>query len=107
MKSFIVIHRASLPDDLRGRLARLQRLSNTQLLDACNREYRCGPVGVYMQAVHVLAIHHELKSRFGKTPTRVTHNTAVAIPGPIVLRNGVLHAATNPSLQTSPNKQFP
>ena len=59
----------------------LDELSNDELIASHNREYNMGSVGVYMQSVYVLAIHHQLKLRFGTTPTSIKGNTVVMLPG--------------------------
>jgi len=80
-KHFLIIHRNSIQEDFAERMRILDGLSNDELISSYNREYSMGSVGVYMQAVYVLAIHHQLKLRFGTTPTSIKGNTVVMLPG--------------------------
>ena len=80
-KHFLIIRRNSIQEDFAERMRILDGLSNDELISSYNREYSMGSVGVYMQAVYVLAIHHQLKLRFGTTPTSIKGNTVVMLPG--------------------------
>lgn len=89
-KHFLVIQRTSIQQDFSERMRILDELSNDELIASHNREYNMGSVGVYMQSVYVLAIHHQLERRFGATPTSIKGNTVVILPGPLEIIDGEL-----------------
>ena len=88
MKHYVMIQRPSLPNDMRAALSRLEGRTAEQLISEYNDQCRLGFTGVYAQAIHVLALHQQLKARFGKGPLVIENNTLLTIEGPIEWSHG-------------------
>lgn len=50
---------------------RFRAYSDTELIEAYNRECRIGITGVRAQAMYLMALHQESHNRFGESPVHV------------------------------------
>ena len=65
----------------------LKDKSDTELVEAYNREAKIGIVGVRQQIRYLLALRYELQKRFGDSPVYVIDNCVVGIKGIIEFVN--------------------
>lgn len=84
----MMIQRPSLPNDMRAALSRLEGRTVEELISEYNEQCRLGFTGVYAQAIHELALHQQLKSRFGKGPLVIENNSLLTMEGPIEWSQG-------------------
>ena len=88
MRHYVMIQRPSLPNDLRAAMSRLEGKTAQELISEYNEQCRLGFTGVYAQAIHVLALHQQLKARFGKGPLVIENNVLLTMEGPIEWSHG-------------------
>ena len=81
MKHYVMIQRPSLPNDMCEALSRLEGRTAEELISEYNDQCRLGFTGVYAQAIHVLALHQQLKRRFGSGPLLITDNSILTFGG--------------------------
>ena len=81
MRDYVMIQRPSLPADMRAAISRLDALSDEAIINEYNAQCRRGFTGVYAQAIQVLALHQQLKRRFGSGPLSITDNALLTLSG--------------------------
>ena len=63
----------------------LKDKSNTELVEAYNKQAKIGIVGARQQIRHLLAMRYEFIKRFGESPVYVSDQYVVGMVGPIEL----------------------
>ena len=81
MRNYVMIQRPSLPADMLAAISRLDALSDEAIINEYNAQCRLGFTGVYAQAIYVLALHQQLKRRFGSGPLSITDNALLTLGG--------------------------
>ena len=81
MRHYVLIQRPGLPADIRQAIARLDHQTDEAVLADYNAQCRLGFTGVHAQAIHVLALHQQLKRRFGKGPLTIEDNSLLSFGG--------------------------
>lgn len=81
MRNYVMIQRPSLPADMLAAISRLDALSDEAIINEYNAQCRLGFTGVYAQAIHVLALHQQLKRRFGSGPLSIADNALLTLGG--------------------------
>ena len=74
MKSYVLIQRPGLPQEIRAVFKRLEKFDDNQVVQAYNEQCQLGFAGVYAQAVYVLGLHQQLHVRFGSSPLTIEDN---------------------------------
>ena len=78
-----MIQRPELPADMHAAMSRLNERTGEQLIAAYNAQCELGFTGVYAQAIQVLALHQQLKAKFGKGPLLIEDNALLTMVGPV------------------------
>jgi len=81
MRHYLLIQRPSLPVDMRHAIARLEDHADEVVIADYNAQCRLGFTGVYAHAIHVLALHQQLKRRYGKGPLTIDNNCLLTFKG--------------------------
>jgi hypothetical protein len=68
----------------------LNDLSSEELIGRYNKQVEIGIVGVYKQAIFLVALRWVFKKRFNQSPILVEENILVSITDHVQLVNGVL-----------------
>ena len=90
MKHYVMIQRPELPADMHAAMSRLNERTGEQLIAAYNAQCELGFTGVYAQAIQVLALHQQLKAKFGKGPLLIEDNALLTMVGPRALGREVM-----------------
>ena len=81
MRNYVMVQRPGLPADMRVAIARLDGHTDSEVLAGYNAQCRLGFTGVYAQVIHVLALHQQLKRRFGSGPLSIRDNALLTLGG--------------------------
>ena len=76
-----MVQRPGLPADMQAAIARLDGHTDSEVIAGYNAQCRLGFTGVYAQAIHVLALHQQLKRRFGVGPLSIKDNALMTLGG--------------------------
>ena len=66
---------------------RLETISLEELVQAYNKEAKCGIVGVHMQALYLIALSQEFKERLAESPVYLLEHV-LGLVGPIEVVDG-------------------
>ncbi len=66
---------------------RLEAMTLEELVQAYNKEAKCGIVGVHMQALYLIALRQEFKERLTESPVYLLEHV-LGLVGPIEVVNG-------------------
>jgi len=66
---------------------RLEAMTLEELVQAYNKEAKCGIVGVHMQALYLIALRQEFKERLTESPVYLLEHI-LGLVGPIEVVNG-------------------
>lgn len=86
-----MIQRPGFRDELLERYREIQGYTNDELVQRYNRQVEIGIVGVYAQAVILLAIRILFIERFGHSPVVVKDEIVIAITEKVRDENGGLY----------------
>jgi hypothetical protein len=64
--------------------------TSEDLIDRYNSSVKTGIVGVYAQAIMLVALRHEIKRRFGVSPILLEDNVILSLTGKVEVRDGEL-----------------
>ena len=66
---------------------RLEAMTLEELVQAYNKEAKCGIVGVHMQALYLIALRQEFKERLTESPVYLLEHI-LGLVGPIEVEDG-------------------
>ena len=66
---------------------RLEAMTLEELVQAYNKEAKCGIVGVHMQVLYLIALRQEFKERLKQSPVYLLEHV-LGLVGPIEIVNG-------------------
>ena len=64
--------------------------TSEELIDRYNSSVKTGIVGVYAQAIMLVALRYEIKRRFGVSPILLEENMILSLTGRVEIREGDL-----------------
>jgi hypothetical protein len=87
---YVLIQREGFKEEFVEQIEMLNNLSSEELIARYNRQVEIGIVGVYKQAIFLVALRWVFKSRFNQSPILVEANIIVSITNCVQLINGTL-----------------
>jgi hypothetical protein len=84
---YIYIKREGDLETLKERVKNFEAISNEELIDAYNKQAKCGITGVHAQALYLMSMGHVFFKRFGTSPIYMENNL-LGMKGQIILING-------------------
>jgi RNase P/RNase MRP subunit POP5 len=87
---YVMITRPGFREELRERYEEMQGYTNDELVEHYNRSVEIGIVGVYAQAVNLLAMRVLFCERFGHSPVVVKDQIIIGLTGTVKIDDGEL-----------------
>ena len=87
---YILIQKPGFKEKYFEHLDEFKYQSSEELISIYNQNVRTGIVGVYAQAIMLVAIRFEIKRRFGVSPIKLKDNMILSLTGKVKISNGKL-----------------
>ena len=87
---YILIQQPGFKERFLERLETFKAQTSEELIDRYNSSVKTGIVGVYAQAIMLVALRHEIKRRFGVSPILLEDNMILSLTGRVEIREGHL-----------------
>ncbi len=87
---YILIQHPGFKEKYFEHLDKFKSQSSEELISIYNQNVRTGIVGVYAQAIMLVALRFEIKRRFGVSPIKLKDNMILSLTGKVKISNGKL-----------------
>ena len=87
---YVLIQKPRFKDRCLEHLETFKAQTSEVLIDRYNSSVKTGIVGVYAQAIMLVALRHEIKRRFGVSPILLEYNMILSLTGRVEIRDGDL-----------------
>ena len=87
---YILIQQPGFKERCLENLETFKAQTSEELIDRYNSSVMTGIVGVYAQAIMLVALRHEIKRRFGVSPILLEENMILSLTGKVDIRDGDL-----------------
>jgi len=87
---YILIQQPGFKERFLERLEAFKTQTSEELIDRYNSSVKTGIVGVYAQAIMLVALRHEIKRRFGVSPILLEENMILSLTGRVEIQEGEL-----------------
>ena len=87
---YILIQQPGFKERFLENLETFKAQTSEELIDRYNSSVKTGIVGVYAQAIMLVALRHEIKRRFGVSPILLEENMILSLTGRVEIREGDL-----------------
>ena len=87
---YILIQHPGFKERFLERLEAFKTQTSEELIDRYNSSVKTGIVGVYAQAIMLVALRHEIKRRFGASPILLEDNMILSLTGRVEIQDGDL-----------------
>ena len=87
---YVLIQKPGFKERCLESLEAFKAQTSEELIDRYNSSVKTGIVGVYAQAIKLVALRHEMKRRFGVSPILLEENMILSLTGRVEIRDGNL-----------------
>ena len=87
---YVLIQQPGFKERFLERLETFKVQTSEELIDRYNSSVKTRIVGVYAQAIMLVALRHEIKRRFGVSPILLKENMILSLTGKVEIREGEL-----------------
>ena len=87
---YILIQQPGFKERCLGNLEAFKAQTSEELIDRYNSSVKTGIVGVYAQAIMLVALRHEIKRRFGVSPILLEDNMILSLTRRVEIQDGDL-----------------
>ena len=87
---YILIQQPGFKERFLERLEAFKAQTSEELIDLYNSSVKTGIVGVYAQAIMLVALRHEIKRRFGVSPILLEDNMILSLTDIVEIQEGNL-----------------
>ena len=87
---YVLIQKPGFKERCLENLEAFKAQTSEDLIDRYNSNVKTGIVGVYAQAIMLVALRHEIKRRFGASPILLEDNVILSLTGKVEIRDGEL-----------------
>ena len=87
---YVLIQKPGFKERCIESLETFKAQTSEELIDRYNSSVKTGIVGVYAQAIMLVALRHEIKRRFGVSPILLEDNVILSLTGRVEIRDGEL-----------------
>ena len=87
---YVLIQKPGFKERCLENLETFKVQTSEELIDRYNSSVKTGIVGVYAQAIMLVALRHEIKRRFGVSPILLEDNVIMSLTGRVEVRDGEL-----------------
>jgi hypothetical protein len=87
---YVLIQQPGFKERCLENLETFKAQTSEELIDRYNSSVKTGIVGVYAQAIMLVALRHEIKRRFGVSPILLEDNMILSLTGRVEIREGNL-----------------
>ena len=87
---YVLIQQPRFKERFLEHLDAFKAQTSEELIDRYNSSVKTGIVGVYAQAIMLVALRHEIKKRFGVSPILLEDNMILSLTGKVEIREGDL-----------------
>ena len=87
---YILIQQPGFKERFLERLEAFKAQTSEELIDLYNSSVKTGIVGVYAQAIMLVALRHEIKRRFGVSPILLEDNMILSLTRRVEIQDGDL-----------------
>jgi|TARA_B110000116_G_C16566953_1_gene460107 hypothetical protein len=87
---YILIQHPGFKDAFLEQVEVFKKSSPEDLIDSYNKSVKTGIVGVYAQAIMLVALRHVIKECFGVSPIKLEDNTVLSLTEEVVISDGKL-----------------
>ena len=87
---YILIQQPGFKERCLANLETFKAQTSGELIDRYNSSVKTGIVGVYAQAIMLVALRHEIKRRFGVSPILLEDNMILSLTGRVEIQDGDL-----------------
>ena len=87
---YVLIQKPGFKERCLENLETFKAQTSEELIDRYNSSVKTGIVGVYAQAIMLVALRHEIKRRFGASPILLEDNVIMSLTGKVEIRDGEL-----------------
>ena len=87
---YILIQHPGFKDAFLEQVEVFKKSSPEDLIDSYNKSVKTGIVGVYAQAIMLVALRHVIKGCFGVSPIKLEDNTVLSLTEEVVISDGKL-----------------
>lgn len=87
---YVLIQKPGFKERCLENLETFKVQTSEELIDRYNSSVKTGIVGVYAQAIMLVALRHEIKRRFGVSPILLEDNVIMSLTGKVEIRDGEL-----------------
>jgi hypothetical protein len=87
---YVLIQQPGFKERCLENLETFKAQTSEELIDRYNSSVKTGIVGVYAQAIMLVALRHEIKRRFGVSPILLEDNVILSLTGKVEIRDGDL-----------------
>lgn len=88
--SYMLIQHKGFKEKFINQVESFQEITSIELIDRYNSSVKTGIVGVYAQAVMLVALRHVIQDRFGASPVKLKDNLIVSLTGEVEIKEGKL-----------------
>ena len=87
---YVLIQKPGFKEKCIESLDAFKAQTSEELIDRYNSSVKTGIVGVYAQAIMLVALRHEMKRRFGVSPILLEDNMILSLSGKVEIRDADL-----------------
>ena len=87
---YVLIQKPGFKERCLENLETFKVQTSEELIDRYNSSVKTGIVGVYAQAIMLVALRYEIKRRFGVSPILLEENMILSLTGRVEIREGEL-----------------
>jgi hypothetical protein len=80
---YVLGQREGFKEEFFAEVKVLKELSSEELVQSYNREVELGIVGVYGQAIRLVALGYHFRTRFNQSPVQVEDNIIISLTGKV------------------------
>ena len=84
---YVLIQQPGFKEKCLEHLETFKAQTSEELIDRYNSSVKTGIVGVYAQAIMLVALRHEIKRRFGVSPILLEENMILSLTGRVEIRD--------------------
>jgi hypothetical protein len=88
--SYMLIQQKGFKEKFISQVESFQQTTSIELIDRYNSSVKTGIVGVYAQAVMLVALRHVIKNRYGASPVKLKDNLIVRLTGEVEIKEDKL-----------------
>lgn len=92
---YVLIQKEGFRELYLNELKKLELLPSSELVKLYNKQVDIGIVGVYRQAVYLVALRKMFKDRFNQSPVHVKDNVLVSLTGKVKQKEDALYYLNN------------